>query len=289
MTNWTIGILVSVLVGGILLLGGLLSLAWGFLAARLVAQVVGDEFMFAADTGTYTVGGRAIHIKEVKREGLLYLLGALAVFAYALSNESWSLAWAVGLLAALGCARISTQMVPATILVLGQSETDTLELQARLNHDLGPFRAISLLQTRRGEDPVLLKGNCFRVGPGDDWVEAVEALCKLLPLVVLDVRGSSQNVDEEIEIVRREQYFFKTIFVTRAGGRDHIVRRTGEVGDAGPAAPVVCVTDNASCSRLVFRLLKQARLAPTRQRPLGELVTYDPAAEEWCLRDPRGW
>lgn len=287
MTSWTIGTLVSVLLGGILLLGGLVSLAWAFFAARLVAQVVGEEFMLAADTGTYTVGGRAVHIREVKREGLLYLLGALAVFAYALSNESWSLAWAVGLLAALGCARISTQMVPATILVMGRSETDTLKLQARLNRDLGPFRAISLLQTRRGEDPVLLKGNCFRVGPGDDWVEAIEVLCNLLPLVVFDVRGeNTEPVKEEIEIILREHLLFKTIWVMRAGGQDKIVRRAGETGDDGAAARVVFVTDNARCSRLVFRLLKQAKLAPTRQRPLGELVIYDPAAREWCLRDP---
>jgi hypothetical protein len=154
-------------------------------------------------------------------------------------------------------------------LVLGRSEKNTLALQAALNATLAPFRAISLLQTQSTDDEMLVKSHCFRVGPGDDWISAVEALCKFLPIVVLDLRDSTTYVEEEIRIVLQKGYLFKTVLVTPEARREPILARAHDLHVEPAEAEVVCVGDDAQCIELLRSVLSVQQTAPTQTRPLG--------------------
>jgi hypothetical protein len=277
---WTTPEIVSLVVGGWCLLGGFASLAQGFMKNALLNRVFGDEFLLRADAGTYHVGRQAISVNESKRNGLLLLSGAILLLMHQIWNHTWSLAWLVGILAGIGCMRLAAQMVPGTILVLGRSERPTLSLQAQLNASLEPFRAISLLQTQMGDDELLVRSNCLRVGPGDDWVAAVETLCETLPVVVLDLRESTTYVEEEVRIVLEKRYLYKTVFITPEAEPAPIVDRAQTLGVESGPADLACVADAAQCVEVLRRVLLVAKAAPSPARPFSRsLADTEPSPD----------
>jgi hypothetical protein len=268
---WTTGEIVSVSIGGLFLLVGLFLLGQGFVHNARLGRLFGEEFLVYADVGTYNVGSQASRIKETKLHGAVYLAGAIGLLLYAYWNHRWSLAWLMGILAFAACERFSKQMVPGSILVLGRSEKHALALQEHLNERLAPVRALSLLRTGPGRE-VIERPDCFRLGEADDWMEAVEKLCAYLPLVICDLRESTEAVEEEIRLLSRKQYLFKTVFVTPGGQREPVLERARQSNATVTAEDVVCVADEVECTRLLQGVLLGQNVAPTRERPLSRRV-----------------
>lgn len=258
----------SLIVGAVFAAAGIVSLAGGLVRAGRVAKVLGDEFMVYADVGTFSVGRFAVRLKETKRLGIGLMLGALLLVSNEYYYQHVRLLWVAGILIGAGGMRLATQMVPGCILVLGRSAPDTLGLQAAINKLLVPFRAISLLKMADADDAMALRAHSFRLGPNSDWVGAVQTLATFMPLMVLDLRDSSEYVEDEVRIVLEKKYLYKTVFVTRDGDAGPLHDRAADLGLTAPDGEILCVPGTDECIRVLWHVLFRVRQAPTREQPI---------------------
>lgn len=260
--------LVSVTIGSVFFGGGLLRLVAALLNANTASRVLGEEFMVYADVGTFAVGRHALRLKETKRISVTLMLAALLFMGYEYYSYQVSLVWLIGLLFAAASLRLSTQMIPGCILVLGRSERDTLLLQATINRTLAPFRAISLLQMSESDDETVLRAHSFRLGPNSDWVGAVQTLATFLPLLILDLRDSSDYVDEEVRIILQENYLYKTVFLTSNADSTPLRSRAKALALTVPDDHLVCVSSTEQCIALLRNILFVRRAVPTLENPI---------------------
>jgi len=263
---------VSIIGGAVFAAAGIVILASGLVQSVRVARVLGDEFMVYADVGTYSVGQFAVRLKETKRVGVSLMLGALLVISFEYYHDHVRLLWVAGLLIAAGGVRLSTQMIPGCILVLGRSAPDTLELQATINLVLAPFRAISLLQMADADDAIRLRAHSFRLGPNSDWVGAVQTLATFMPFMVLDLRDSSEFVEDEVRIVLEKRYLYKTVFVTRDGNAGPLHERATALNLPAPDGEILCVAGTDECIHVLRHVLFSVRQAPTREQPIARVA-----------------
>lgn len=259
----TTAITISVVVGGLLSALGVRRLVGGLLDASKVARVLGDEFMVYAEVGTFAVGPHAMRLKETKRLGVSFLMGALLLTGYEYYHNEGALVWLIGVMVAAGSLRLATQMVPGCILVLGRSADNTLRLQETMNRALAPFRSISLLSMSKSEDELALRAHSFRLGPGSDWAGAVQTLATFMPLLVLDLRDSSDYVEEEVRIILQKGYLYKTVFVTRNRDKEPLRKRAQSLGVSYADDQVVCVSSAEECLELLRTVLLVKRVTPT--------------------------
>lgn len=266
----TTGGTLSVAIGGVLSGVGALRLFNGLWNAKRIARVLGDEFMVYADVGTFAVGPHAVQLKETKRLGVSLMMAALLLMSYEYYSNKVSLVWLIGLLVAAASLRLSTQMIPGCILVLGRSAKQTLMLQEAMNNLLSPFRAISLLRMSRSEDELALRAHSFRLGPGSDWAGAVQTLATFMPLLVLDLRDSSEYVEDEIRIVFQKDYIYKTIFVTPNGDKTPLLQRAAALGIPVADNRIACVSGSEDCMRLLRDVLFVRRMVPTSSTPIDQ-------------------
>jgi hypothetical protein len=265
----------SIIVGAAFAAAGVAMLAGGLVQASRVARVLGDEFMVYADVGTFSVGRFAVRLRETMHVGIGLMLGALLVVSNEYYYQHVRLLWLAGILIAASSLRLSTQMVPGCILVLGRSAPDTLGLQATINQLLAPFRAISLLKMADDDDAIRLRAHSFRLGPNSDWVGAVQTLATFMPLVVLDLRDSSEYVEDEVRIVLEKKYLYKTVFVTRDGNAAPLHTRAAELGLTAPDGEILCVSGPDDCIQMLRHVLFSARQAPTREQPITQVAALD--------------
>lgn len=262
----------SIVLAVFISLPGVSDLGKAFLSLRKVERMAGDEFMVDAHVATFSVESRAVGIKSTKESAHFYFgLSALGLLA-ALWFENWLFAPIIALFLGLGLQTAAKQMVPGCILVLGRSEDTTIGLQVAIGQQLEPFRAISLLnvesKTAANDHPA--KAHSFRLGPDDDWVSAVQSLSFFMPIIILDIRDSSEYVEEEISIILKEAYAYKTIFITMNAATQKIVDRAGELNTEVDRGEIVCVADDDACIRLIKKAVEGK--APSRATPLAQLV-----------------
>jgi len=264
----------SIIVGAVFAAAGVVMLIGGLVHASRVARVLGDEFMVYADVGTFAVGRFSIRLRETMHVGVGLMLAALMVVLNEYYFQHVRVLWLAGILIAAGSLRLSTQMVPGCILVLGRSAPDTLGLQATINQLLAPFRAISLLKMADDADAIALRAHSFRLGPNSDWVGAVQTLATFMPLMVLDLRDSSEYVEDEVRIVLEKNYLYKTVFVTRDGHAGLLHERAAALNLPAPDGEILCVAETGECVEVLRHVLFTARQAPTRERPIARVTEH---------------
>ncbi|MFM7168391.1 MAG: hypothetical protein ACKO3T_24355 [Planctomycetaceae bacterium] len=261
-----------IILGAMISLPGVSDLCKAFLSLRKVEDMAGDEFLVDAHMATFSVESRAVGIKSRKESAHVFLGLAAVGLLSALWFENLCLAPFIGLFVGLGLQTASRQMVPGCILVLGRSEDTTIALQVAINQQLESFRAISLLNvesnTTANDHPA--KPHSFRLGDDGDWVSAVRSLSYFMPIIVLDIRDSSEYVEEEIGIILREAYAYKTIFITLNAATQKIVDKAGQLNAEVVPGEIVCVADDGACIRLIKMAIEGK--APSRATPLAQLA-----------------
>lgn len=162
------------------------------------------------------------------------------------------------------------QSIPGSIVVLGSSNEQQIALQASIRDAVWPFRPVSLLQTDRLAVDMKIHGDCFRIGNEVDWREAVSALCRSAPLIVLDIRNVTPAVRHEIEHVFKSGYAYKTLFI---GPDDASVLDDGRLQAESPGSllSVLRLSDSASGVALLRYILHIRKSVPTPDAPLSSL------------------
>lgn len=104
---------------------------------------------------------------------------------------------------------------PPFALVLGVSDfggRDTLRIVDRA---VSPFQTSHLLHIEnRDLRDAVVKGSSHRlISASNDWKEAVRVLAEVCKIIVVDVRGLSDAVQEELNLLIAMDVFFKVVFV----------------------------------------------------------------------------
>lgn len=217
----------------------LLSLAWNKRIARRQLHVLGPSRYRECAAITRRVGRLSDRIDAVTKLRLAVLAFAVGLLIIGLGRGfTLTLSLTALVTLAVGLVMWGIQRVPASILVLGSSSTDSLSLQAAVKSAASPFRPVSLLAASPLRLPVRLQGDSFRIlGVWDDadWREAVFAFANAAALIVLDVRNLTPQVEEEFRHVVSHGYAYKTLFI----GSDEAMAR---LENAGPP-PSSTMTD----------------------------------------------
>ena len=148
-----------------------------------------------------------------------YCLGLVAVVIGFIWKVSW-LIWFGFIISAIIFPLSVYLNLPAFVLYLGTSSKDSLHLMRKVKNEIYPHRIVSLLdiETLRKSkgfrfESTLQITDCVRVERTVDWFEAVTRLAKVTPIIILDVRSSSDAVSREIELLQEDTNALKTFII----------------------------------------------------------------------------
>ncbi len=137
----------------------------------------------------------------------------LCVLGYGL-QLAWSFPWV-----AWGVYLWTVAVTPPVVLLLSASNEATLALHKSLLQRLFPFRVVALLDVpdewrQNLSNAAWLRLNCLRTSSDADWVQTVDDVLEIVPLVVLDTRVPSSGVVHEINRVLRTALACKAVLLT---------------------------------------------------------------------------
>lgn len=157
---------------------------------------------------------------EVPRR-LWYLLAPLlaipvAIVAHLYFDPHWT--WLLALVL-LSLAIASSELSPPCVLFLGSSSS-SFDVNLKLISGFFPWKVASLLEPRCTDVPTRLVFDdyCLRTESDEEWRHVVTAICRYVPLVVIDVRHVTPYVLEECRFVLNESMHHKTVFIVPRDG-----------------------------------------------------------------------
>lgn len=174
---------------------------------------------------------------EVKKT-LLYKIGSLGAYqlfwplfgigAVLLSPVLFGDIERPSLIAALAACLVHDWVyhaTPASVLLLGNSGPETLELRHRIERGIFPYRVVALFKPDAAKElpnasdvTNRLEWDNFRTVGNGDWRDVVHPLMDTTPLLVLDARIASKFVVEEAaRVLGRYDLLQKTLFIGADG------------------------------------------------------------------------
>ena len=223
------------------------------------ARTFGAPNFVHSELGTFTAGEAAPLIRSKK--ALIIPLAALSAFVLVCSYAyiDYSFVWIAGVSMYCSLSLFARQRLPASMLVLGESNPQTQRLVAELNRK-PPWRAVSFIEP--DTNPLVvpqIQDDCFRVGPGEFWKQRVEYLCSVLPLLVLDLRSPclTESVRWECQLVL-DKFRDKAIIIGDPQSKDRVLEG-------------LAMTESTDCSNgpMVVETAREC-LAIVRSRLIGK-------------------
>lgn len=171
---------------------------------------------------------------------------------------------------------------PPTVLMLGRSHPDTIELFKVQQSALADERAVCLLRLpEEGTgyfELLLLFCACFRVRANQSWLNVVRNLSTLVPVIVIDARHYSGPVIDEVHATARPETAYKLLFFsphtpvmelkTPIG---QLVRESYKTGDYGTLSP--STLGNAVNLGLLLRSMLDGKIKlPSQEIPMQECI-----------------
>lgn len=201
-----------------------LKIPFAFYSARRI-----DEHAF----GKHTARARQQAIESVAKSahrqssnesmGWFFIGGALFWIDYQRRHGAFGWAWLCGILFLIGITQLFIGRRPTVVLVLGVSNATTMKLQAKLRDIIAPFfRPISLMQTGDMGDDMTIAGDCYRITETTTWEKAVMDICRVIPIIAIDLRESSEQVSWELKLVENN-YLGRTLFLGGASDSSAMV------------------------------------------------------------------
>jgi hypothetical protein len=224
--------------------------------------------------------------RAMRQRRLMHDQRALVPVSIAALILGWYVSWHfVSFVAALTItgellfqARIRT---PAAALFLGSSERASLELYARLKRSLHALRFVALLDTYdrlTTIDPedewifTVVMFDCLRTADDASWIDVVDTLIPVVPIIILDARFGSPAVLHEAYRLQRSGNLQKTIAISSATGDVPLL------GGLAPSGEEVVVVRDAALLPVIAHVM-QAPRAPLRDLLLHRLPDGMAAAE----------
>jgi hypothetical protein len=170
---------------------------------------------------------------------------------------------------------------PPVALILTTSTPEVLEMIVRIRGNLPLLRIVTLLDTSRGESDMAreyYKFDDFRTSGSTDWMEVVRRFAEMVPVIVMDVRHTSDPVLWEIALTLDEKYLSKVIYLIGDNGeRDGllIVANHLTVIEGNTARQVIVSTPSAIAAvlrRLILRREVSPGVTQTTMLPLEALI-----------------
>ena len=123
------------------------------------------------------------------------------------------------------CATFLIFMLPPTAIVLGSSDND-LRFLYEIAAALFPLRIVTLFK-QIPEDIFVFKHDSLRTTRGRSWQDAIYSLLEIAPLIIVDTRTPTPNLDEEIRYIWQRKIFDKAIFIKSNDGNLPAIERAG--------------------------------------------------------------
>lgn len=174
-------------------------------------------------------------------------------------------------------------ITPPTVLFLGASSPQALELLASLRQRVG-WRVAALLDTSASlSEPVgtYMNSDNFRSGDTQDWRRIVSRLESICVMSVLDTAISTEHVLFEATELFRRRALGGVVFVGDSQGRYPVLRHLLESGAANPS-DMVCFAHRSTLDRTVRSLLRRrlyggAVPQPAHHATVGDLLLAEHA------------
>lgn len=169
--------------------------------------------------------------------------------------------WAPMIALMVGCVQVFGQQRPAAILVLGGSTRDAILLQGAISNTVRFHRSVSLLETSDLlADMRHVSGDVFRITLGG-WREAVWRFARSALVLVVDVRQTTDLVEEELRFVVAEGLQYKTLLLD-----------PGNVSRSRPELAACRVASSTpECVAVVARAFDGHDTLPSDVKPLRDL------------------
>jgi hypothetical protein len=267
---------------------------WRTLAERRQRRVFGDATYNACRRVTGDVAAHAGRILRMRGFRFVLISGAIGILLF---KTQMSAGWALGVVAMFTTAlsHWGQELIPGSILVLGASRREQIDLQVAIRQAVFPFRPVSLLQTEELMTDVKIHGDCFRVDRGLHWLDAIQRFCEAFPIIVLDVRQMTGFVKDEIDHIVAAQYLYKTIVIGPGEAQTLLEDTIRKPGSARVLADLAAVPTEQEAIRLMRRLLFEHAKAPTPATPVVAVlnswagVADQPPAPGAVSDDAGGW
>jgi len=209
----------------------------------------------------------------------LYPAASVCCVAGAIAFHSWLL-WLVAIVALCFLFHLNSQLArPPFALVLASSSSQALTLQAVIRRFAIDLRIVSLLEMENNSEPFdqvrTLVPYTLRTRNDAHWRELAHGLMRFVPVIVLDTRGASPLVIEEIDYLLHDDLLYKTVFVVddcdgSAGTSNSLVDQAGPVADRLKGVPkeMLCLEEAGNMPTLIQAVTTARACIPSSQKPL---------------------
>jgi len=199
--------------------------------------------------------------------------------AAAIAFHSWLL-WLVAIVALCFLFHLNSQLArPPFALILASSSRQALTLQAVIRRFAMNLRIVSLLEMENNSEPFdqvrTLVPYTLRTRNDAHWRDLAHGLMRFVPVIVLDTRGASPLVIEEIDYLLHDDLLYKTVFVVddrdgSAGTSNCLVDRAGPVADRlkGASREMLCLEEAGNMPTLIQALTADKVCIPLKNKPL---------------------
>jgi len=167
------------------------------------------------------------------------------------------------------------QRMPATILILGLSNKETIEFQSKIRVKIFPFRVVSLLETNNHLQNIKIAGDCFRITSSDNWRDAVFVFVRAVPIVIvythndIDHPADDTFVREEVMYILENNYKYKTIFVTPSENSSYLKKMFEDAEYNSKDA--LFIESQEKCYDLIKYMLNSRGVVPNVNRPVNKI------------------
>jgi hypothetical protein len=213
--------------------------------------------------GRYRAASRGNSLNPIAQVSTLCFLAGLLVCVAGLFHFREWLTFGLQLLV-VGFQTNSRAIQFPFALYLGSSSAVSREFHSRLVPVAFPERVIELLhrERRRYRD---LEGaeHSFRrpEATDDEWKTAVRELMLIVPVIVLDARGATEQVQEELAMIEAMSLGHKTIMIAES---------------AEPPTPAQAVRLDPDAAREMVRMIRRSGYIPTPPMPIESCATATP-------------
>jgi hypothetical protein len=144
----------------------------------------------------------------VAANGAVFLVAQMPVFLCLL-----------GLQAVAAIHIVGNRMIPPVVLFLSSSKADTLDVQYEIGQAVSPLIVTSLIDpiSSTAKNIGSAEFHSFRSSPNVDWVTVVVSLARIVPVVVVDVRNLTKNIEAELMLMLSQGLAHKTILLVKDG------------------------------------------------------------------------